>query len=278
MGQEEVAPALCWGNRFMKDAISVIFITYNRADLLVETFHSIKAAIDKCELEAEYIVSDDGSEDSHRAVISGLPFDRVIFADRNQGLGANCNKGLAAARFEYILQIQDDREFCGRPESLLQAIEILKVDARIGIVQLSSSMEAAVKEEVVLLPEIQYVVFENDQMMIERPCGLRPYSDQPHMKRREFCRDIGLYREGIPMTDMELDYQKRVANQDRWYVAALKGAPYFRHTGIDRTFNPSIQRAKRIQRLEAVPVIGPVLRGARSLARAIRSALRGRAN
>jgi glycosyltransferase involved in cell wall biosynthesis len=272
--QDPSAPAQAKED-LVKAPVSVVLITYNRADLLVNTFSAIKAAIDACGLEAEYILCDDGSTESHRKILDALPVDRRLMAPRNQGLGANCNKGLAAARYKYILQIQDDTEFCGQPEALLRALEILHVDRRVGVVQLSSSMEAKIKEEICLSGGSSYVVFDNDGMPVERPCGLRPYSDQPHLKRREFCDDVGPYREDMPMTKMELEYQRRVANQERWYVAAPKEGVLFRHTGEGRTFNPSIKRAERIQLLERIPALGPILRFMRGLARRIRDALRG---
>lgn len=263
----------------MPDSISVVFVTYNRADLLERTFLSMRTAIGAIGLAAEYIVSDDASDLSHQDIIARLPFDKKLIADRNQGLGANANKGVASASNEYILQVQDDCEFVGDPSRLHDALRILEEDPRVGIVQLVSSMEAAVEEECACpnKPSVRYVLFSNDQMDRVRDSGLRPYSDQPHIKRRQFCNDIGTYREGVRMTTMELDYQRRVANQNRWYVATFVDRnALFQHLGADRTFNPSVLRARRIEKVESIPVVGKALRHVRRLGRETRNSLRKR--
>jgi hypothetical protein len=236
---------------------------------------SIRSAIDAIGLPVEYIISDDASDPTHQALIARLSVNHRVIAPRNQGLGANTNKGLAAARGEFILQLQDDCEFVGQPQRLLDALQILREDHEIGIVQLVSSMEAEVADTRSLTSGVSYVVFRNDQLDHIRESGARPYSDQPHVKRRQFCSDIGPYMEGVPMTTMELQYQKRVANQSRWSVAALgNGAGLFRHLGAERTFNPSVLRARRIAAVESIPLIGRVVRRLRGGARAVRDRLK----
>lgn len=252
-------------------SVSVVFLTYNRSDLLQRTIESIRAALSQLEVHAEFVISDDASDRVHRVVIDGYDADKKLFASSNQGLGASSNRGIAAANFDLILQIQDDCEFCGSPEALRNAFEILMSDSEVGVVQLASSMEAPVKSIRQLGNGAKYVVFENDLQPRQIECGLRPYSDQPHLKRREFCDAIGRYREGAPMTVTELDFQLRVANQTRWYVSALEGSKLFRHNGGNRSFNPSVRRNRRIQRLESIPVLGVVLQRLRMALRLVRS-------
>src|SRR5450759_3327150 len=90
--------------------VSVLFITYNRSDLLEIAFRSIRERVDFGNLRVEFIVSDDASDPKHLSRIRSLPFDKHVLSAKNRGLGNNCNKGIAAADGKYILQIQDDCE------------------------------------------------------------------------------------------------------------------------------------------------------------------------
>src|SRR5260221_501192 len=108
--------------------LSVVFVSYNRADLLEVAYNSIRERMDFGTLGVEYIVADDGSQPSHVQTLQRLHFDKRILSRPNTGLGANCNRGIAASSGEYILQIQDDCEFVGSPALLLTGLRILQSD------------------------------------------------------------------------------------------------------------------------------------------------------
>jgi hypothetical protein len=91
-----------------------------------------------------------------------------------------------------------------------------------------------------------------------RPVSERPYSDRPHVKRAAFARDLGPYREDLPMTRAELDFQRRVACQDRWKIAYVENDAAFVHLGAEQSFNPGHLRQKRIEKLEAMASFGPI--------------------
>jgi len=98
-----------------------------------------------------------------------------------------------------------------------------------------------------------------------------PYSDNPHLKRREFYEAVGPYAEGVPMTKMELAMARAVAAQARFSVATIDGLDVFRHIGGRFSFNPGVRRDKWLARVEAVPggraLIGVARRFARRLRR-----------
>jgi GT2 family glycosyltransferase len=255
--------------------LSVLFITYNRSDLLEICLRSLQERADFADLRVEFMVSDNASDPPHLERIKQLPFDKFAFSPVNRGLANNCNKGLAQASGAFFLQIQDDCEFCGDPALVLIALRILREDPSVGSVQLTHQTRGAPHEFRRLADGTTYRVFHNDGQPGRRPSGARPYSDQPHLKRREFFADIGPYLEDVSMVDTELDYQERVACQHRWQIASIELAPGFRHLGGDRSFNPAALRARRIQRMESIAVIGPVLRHGRQVARRVRQAWRG---
>ncbi|MCX5724501.1 MAG: glycosyltransferase family A protein [Nitrospirae bacterium] len=250
--------------------LSVLFITYNRSDLLETAFLAIRERIDFGRLRVEFLVSDDASEPTHLARIRSLPFDKYVLSTATMGLGHNCNKGLAAAEGDYVLQVQDDCEFVGGRTLLATALHILRSDPDVGTVQLTHQTPGIAHDMRCLGEGLRYRIYENDGVPRLRESGARPYSDQPHVKRRQFCEDIGRYREGMTMSDMERDYQQRVACQGRWRVASIELPSGFTHLGASRSFNESHVRAKRLARLERYCVVGPIFRRLRPAARLIR--------
>jgi len=255
--------------------VSVLFITYNRSDLLEIAFRSIRERMDFGNLRVEFVVSDDASDPAHLPRVRSLPFDKHLLSKANQGLGANTNKGIAVTTGRYILQIQDDFEFVGARTLLFTALQILQSDRDVGIVQLTNETPGVPHEARCLDDGTQYLVFENDGIPQLRDCSARPYSDRPHLKRRQFCEDVGPYRERVPMTDVELGYQQRVACQKRWRVATIAQVSAFRNLGSERSFNPCYIRARRLERIEGYPLVGPLLRQLRPAARRVRDWARG---
>ncbi len=250
--------------------ISVLFITYNRSELLELTLRAVRERVDFCDLRVEFIVTDNASDEPHLSRILAMPFDKHALSPVNRGLGNNCNKGIAQSRGLYILQIQDDCEYVGASTAVLTALRVMEEDRDIGIVQLIDHTPHLPHEIRYLRDGLPYRVFINDGIRARGTSGRRPYSDQPHLKRRQFYDDIGPYPEGTTMSDMEIEYQQRVACQTRWRVATIPHTAIFQHLGIDRSFNTGTARAQRLARLEAMPIVGGIFRRVRPLLRRMR--------
>lgn len=240
--------------------VSVLFITYNRSDLLEIAHRSIRERMDFGTLHVEFVVSDDASDPAHLSLVRSLPFDKHLLSETNKGLGANTNKGIVATKGRYILQIQDDFEFVGARTILFTALQIMQADRDVGIIQLTNETPSVPHEERCLVDGTRYWVFENDGIPQLRDSGARPYSDRPHLKRRQFCEDVGTYKEGLRLDVMELTYQQQVACQKQWRVASIAQASAFSNLGVERSFNPCQVRARRLERIEAYPLVGPVFR------------------
>ena len=238
--------------------ISCLFITYNRSDLLVITYTALRNAISRMQLMAEFIVADDNSSLVHQKEISKIGFDTISVARSNAGLGANQNRGLALCKGQFFLQIQDDWLFIGDPMDLADAIALLKSDPDIGIVQLTP-VHSDLPFERRKIGSHEFVVFKNDGLPWLRNCGVRPYSDCPHIKRFEFVEDLGPYLEGVPMAVCENDYKRRVARQNRWKVAQLVGSSTFKHLGEEVSHNPGGKRHPVIKAMLSLPVGGKML-------------------
>lgn len=235
--------------------ISVVFITFNRSQLLLRAIASLRPALEGLGCPYELIVADDCSDPEHLEAIRSLEGVTLVQAVVNSGLGANANAGLRACRGEWILQVQDDWEYAGNSHDIARAIDVMEQDSSVGIVQLTpvhSDLPSARRESM----SGAHVVFANDGLPWRRACNLRPYSDCPHIKRREFVDRVGPYLEGVPMTVCESDYQRRVSCQRTWRVAQLLGSPLFVHLGEAHSLNPGGRRHPVVKLLHSIPIVG----------------------
>ncbi|SHI92340.1 Glycosyltransferase, GT2 family [Cruoricaptor ignavus] len=97
----------------MEPLISVVVITYNSSEYVLETLESIKnQTYGNCEL----IVTDDGSSDDTVALVKewlgshrqSFVRAEVLTVPKNTGIPANCNRGIRAANGEWIKLIAGD--------------------------------------------------------------------------------------------------------------------------------------------------------------------------
>jgi GT2 family glycosyltransferase len=94
-------------------AFSIIVPTFNRAASLERLLASLRAVRELDRLRTEVLVVNNGSTDNTLEVIcaerkSHRPFELELLAEPNQGKANALNRGLAAARGNYILVIDDD--------------------------------------------------------------------------------------------------------------------------------------------------------------------------
>lgn len=246
--------------------LSVLFVTYNRSNLLKKAVGSLIPFLERTALKYEVVVADDYSAPEHKELMRALPVDRIVGGSANVGTGANTNRGLEECRAPFILQIQDDWEYLGTEAELIWAAALLENDPEIGVLQLAqtnSDLPASERS----FRNNGYVVFRNDGLFWNRSCGVRPYGDIPHLKRRGFIDDIGPYLEGVPMGVGENDFKRRVATQRKWKVAQIGRLPLFRHLGEVASFNRASLSHPVVRVLRAIPLFGPGLE--RVLRRAI---------
>lgn len=93
--------------------VSIVIITYNSGKFVIETLESAKAQTYQ---NIELIISDDCSNDNTVAICKSwidknlLRFNRslIIEASQNKGIAPNCNRGLEAAKGDWIKFIAGD--------------------------------------------------------------------------------------------------------------------------------------------------------------------------
>jgi glycosyltransferase involved in cell wall biosynthesis len=246
-------------NRLINDPdISVVFVTYNRSDLLIRCIDSLRDLLRLTKCSYELIIADDCSNHEHSEALSSIAGARIIRTPRNSGIGANVNNGLAHAKGRLILQLQDDWIWNGSCECMMAAIGFMRDSDDVGITQFTKT-GTDLPVQLRTYGEYCFSVFRNDRVPWIRHCGVRPYSDQPHLKRREFIDDVGPYVESVAMTICENEYKRRVANQTRWKVAMINDDVTFVHIGSGDSFNPGPHVHPAIRSLQRFPGVASVM-------------------
>jgi len=103
--------------------VTVITAYYNRPEYIRE---SIESALAQTHAPVEVIVVDDGStEDAHR-VLRAIPGTTII-RQPNAGVAAARNRGLAAARGEYVIFLDHDDRLM--PDAIVSHLRAIQSDA-----------------------------------------------------------------------------------------------------------------------------------------------------
>lgn len=103
--------------------ISVIICTYNRADLLRETISSLKQHV-KNVSKIEVLIIDNNSTDHTKDVFNSFSdfCELKYFLEPVQGLSAARNRGIAEARFDLLVFLDDDIELKSNYFSVLKEL------------------------------------------------------------------------------------------------------------------------------------------------------------
>ncbi len=249
----------------MLPRVSIVFITYNRLITLKPTLMAFLANTDYPRDRLELIVSDDGSPPEIQEEIRHMPFDRFCLAEKQEGLGANTNRGLRVATGDYILQLQDDWECLGPPDYLRRALRAMDLMAEIGMVILyRHPCSLPVREELPIGNDV-IRIYDNKPGSRIRLVGEHAYSDWPHIKRRSFLNLIGMYKECAAMWETELDFSRRVNAQTHYFIAEVTGMDAFRHIRTDLSFNRGSARARWAKKIESLWLGKPLLSGYRTV-------------
>jgi glycosyltransferase involved in cell wall biosynthesis len=233
--------------------ISVVVVGYKRPKELKLTVQSFLNIVNYPRDKIEMILCDDGSPDEMKEQMRQLDFDKFIFANQNEGIGGNTNKGIRVAKGDFILQLQDDWVFEGNPEFLKIALLAFNEFPRIGMIKFREANTLPCTIDT-LSNGTKIKIYKNNRGKSSL-AGDYAYTDNPHIKRTDFHKKLGLYKEGAPMHKVELNFCKRCDHQDEFYIAYIDGYEGFKHIGEENSFNPSIKRTILIKRLERVWIL-----------------------
>lgn len=208
----------------MNPLVSVVITSYNRPRLLKETVSSLLLHMDYEPIEL--ILADDASNEDARRQMRELPFDKFCFAEKNSGLGANTNMGLAAAEGDYILQLQDDWRCVAEPEFLNDALTLFKAHPEVGFIKLTDRQNGLKysTKTVLGIGDVRFYEHRGEKEKFY-------YSDNPHLKTRRFVEALGPYKESRYMQRTELNMRDRFLHQDEQFAAFMEKHNAFVHIG-----------------------------------------------
>lgn len=106
----------------MKEKVSVIIPTYNRAHVIKR---SIQSVLQQTYKEFELLIIDDGSTDNTQEVVMEIRDDRIryICCEKNSGAAGARNRGIAEAKYDYIaFQDSDDQWHPDKLEKQMKAM------------------------------------------------------------------------------------------------------------------------------------------------------------
>ncbi len=111
--------------------VSVIILTYNRADRLTEAIESV---LNQTFRELELIIVDNYSSDNTQSAVKAFHDERIrYFKNENRGfLGINRNFGIEKSKGEYIAFLDDDDLWL--PEKLEKQVELMDSNKELGLV------------------------------------------------------------------------------------------------------------------------------------------------
>jgi glycosyltransferase involved in cell wall biosynthesis len=104
-------------------AVSIVLPTHNRAALLPRAVRSVLGQTFK---DFELLIADDGSTDGTAAVVASFADPRIVYlpSPRRQGANAARNRGIAAAKGEFVAFQDSDDEWL--PDNLRAKVEALR--------------------------------------------------------------------------------------------------------------------------------------------------------
>lgn len=125
--------------------LSIIIPTYNEELRIVPTIGAIASYVSDLDFPWELIIADDGSKDSTPDLVEELNFANLVLlrAERNGGKGSAVQRGMLAAKGQYVLFADADNSTpIEEVTKLLRRLESQEFDVAVGSRALSESGEA----------------------------------------------------------------------------------------------------------------------------------------
>lgn len=92
-----------------RPGVSLVVLNWNGASLLRECLPSLIRAADRWSQATQLLVADNGSDDDSLEVLrTEFPSVDVVALGRNLGFPDGCNRGVAAARHEHVILLNND--------------------------------------------------------------------------------------------------------------------------------------------------------------------------
>lgn len=174
-------------------AITLLVTHYNRSaslERLLKSFQDLNCHF------GDIVVSDDGSQSEHIAILKDLATKysfRLITTSKNKGLGNNINKGQDAVTTPLTLYVQED--FIPQtifPEKLQNAVAFMDKRSELDMVRFYAYFKYPYLKPISNgFSEMLFPVISTGYKKFYQ------YSDHPHLRRTSFLEKFGRYPEGV---------------------------------------------------------------------------------
>ena len=168
--------------------VSVILPTYNRGWIVKEAIDSVLAQDFK---DFELIVVDDGSTDNTPQILDSYNQDLMVIRQRNKGVSAARNRGIAAAGGGLIAFLDSDDLWL--PRKLSTQVDFFKSNPAALINQ---TEETWIRNGVRVNPKTRHHKFSG--MIFEQSLALCLVSPSAVMMKRSLFDEVGLFDEDLP--------------------------------------------------------------------------------
>ena len=226
--------------------LSIIIVSYNTKDLLVDCISSVYRSTDG--LDFEILVIDNASADGSAAEVKAkFPGVRVVSNQVNRGFAAASNQGMQLMRGEYALLLNPDSQVPSR--SLAKMVRYLEENQSVGIIGCKVlNPDGTLQPSAFPLPRLKDLVLSGFAVgwapwgrRLQRLCS-RPYlprkgpvevgwvSGSCLMIRRETIDRIGLLDENFFLYSEDVDWCIR-AKREGWAVVYYPDAAVVHHGG-----------------------------------------------
>ena len=171
-----------------KTRVSVIIPTYNRGWIIKEAIDSV---LSQDYRDFELIVVDDGSTDNTDDILNSYREDIIVFRQKNQGVSAARNRGLAEASGRFIAFLDSDDLWL--PQKLSRQVEFFNKNPDAQICQ---TEETWIRKGVRVNPKKRHK--KPWGMIFEPSLALCLVSPSAVMIRRSLFEKVGGFDETLP--------------------------------------------------------------------------------
>ena len=225
---------------FSNPLVSIILITYNRADLLPNAINSILAQTYK---NWELIIVNDGSTDNTSKVINEYalkdtrikPFEN----DRNRKIVYSRNRGLANATGKYIAWIDDDDK--AEPKKLERQVKFMEKNKDITI--LGTDISLINGHEKVYLGSVEYTPEESEIVFL---IGRLPVILGTTMWRHDFIKTHNIkFDDNTQVSEDLVIYDKILKHNGKFMTLPETLYKYRVHRSNPRRYYSEIGRVQK---------------------------------
>ncbi len=235
----------------MKPLISVIVLTYNSSEFVLETLESIKAqTYDRIEV----IITDDASTDTTLEIcrewlnINNTRFvgTQLIKSINNTGIPANCNRGVNASSGEWIKIIGgDDYLDC---ELFAKQMDCIKSNGDIKILWTNVALFYDTEEgRIFQEPDgVRELSINNENITCRQQFQImlrfNPVYTGGLLINKEVFQSVGLFDESYPSFEDRPFLHRALLKQYKLYYLDIVGAFYRKHNASVQVRNNELLR------------------------------------